>query len=185
PSQARLPLRVNASASFGDCSEEVKHSMAQKKGFATETINFFLDVAHQMSALIGLVARRMFALCEKRSRRRIRSLVPEFAGAASKMLCNRAQQGLQFLGVDVICGHQGANDGIGQHLVNGYFGALWHRTLIILSNCPQRAKNVSERARCRSQLQLRDRKRDHNDNQRVHSASRQRTDTSWRTANAT
>ena len=26
---------------------------------------------------------------------------------------------------------------------------------------------------------------DHNDNQRVHSASRQRTDTSWRTANAT
>jgi hypothetical protein len=53
--------------------------------------------------------------------------------------------------------------------VNGYFGGLWHRTLIILSNCPRRAKNVSERARCRSQLQLRDRKRDHNDNQRVHS----------------
>src|SRR5262245_38045901 len=75
-------------------------------------------------------------------------LVTEFGGAASKMSCNRAQQGLQFLGVHAICGHQGANDGIGQHLVNGYFGALWHRTPMILSTCPpEGAKNVSERSR--------------------------------------
>src|SRR5262245_66052615 len=109
-----------------------------------------------MSALIGSVARRMFALCEKRSANPITALqllvrcqlVTEFGGAASKMSCNRAQQGLQFLGVHAICGHQGANDGIGQHLVNGYFGALWHRTLMILSTCPpEGAKNVSERSR--------------------------------------
>src|SRR5262245_41052166 len=64
------------------------------------------------------------------------------------MSCNRAQQGLQFLGVHAICGHQGANDGIGQHLLNGYFGALWHRTLMILSNCPQRAKNADRNFNC-------------------------------------
>jgi hypothetical protein len=135
-------------------------------------------ISFQMSALIGLVAVAC-SLCARKSANPITALqlvrcrlVTEFGGAASKMSCNRAQQGLQFLGVHAICGHQGANDRIGQHLVNGYFGALWHRTLMILSNCPQRAKNVSERARYRSQLQLRDRKRDHNDNRPVSAPTR-------------